>query len=155
MIDCKDSKYIDDCYADLERKQNDLIKQYALDSYGMFDYDLSLGRIQFKQDDIVKVEADFVPAGSFSEEAQSWMWAWANPSVEGRLYEQAESLKTLEQVTGNEMLGHSTFPADEPTAWEIAAMSCSHLDGQGVFAAPVNDLLIFLVLKNITCVQYN
>lgn len=150
MINCKDSKYLDDCYADLERKQSALIEQHSLDSYGMFDYDLSTGRIQFKQDDILKVEADFVPVGSFSEQDQSWMWAWANPSVEGAIYEQAESLKILEQKTGNDMLSNSTFPADESTAWEIAAMSCDHFDGAGVFAAPINDLLIFLVLKNIT-----
>lgn len=150
MINCKDTKYLDNCYAELERKQEALIKQHGLDAYGMFDYDLSTGKIQFKEGDIVKVEADFIPAGSFSEEGQSWMWAWANPSVEGALHEQAESLKALEQKTGNDMLSDSTFSADESTAWEIAAMSCDHLDGQGVFAAPINNLLIFLVLKNVT-----
>ncbi|MFC1684397.1 DUF6882 domain-containing protein [Pseudomonadota bacterium] len=151
MINCKDTKYLDNCYAELERKQDALIKQHRLDAYGMFDYDLTTGKIQFKdENDIVKVEANFVPAGSFSEESQSWMWAWANPSVEGALKEQAESLKALEQKTGNEMMSHSTISADEATAWEITAMSCDLLDGQGVFAAPVSDLLIFLVLKNVT-----
>ncbi|HEC15210.1 MAG TPA: hypothetical protein ENI99_01340 [Sedimenticola sp.] len=150
MNDYKSSKYIDDCYAELERKQAALMQDYSLDAYGMFDYDLNAGRIQFKQGVVTKVEADFIPVGSFSEEAGSWMWAWANASVRGALLEQAESLKELEAKTGEEIFGNSTFPADAATAWEMAAIACDHFNGQGVFAAPVQGLLIFMVLNNLT-----
>ena len=150
MIDYKSSKYIDDCYAELERKQAALMKDYSLDAYGMFDYDLNTGRIFFKQGVVTKVEADFIPVGSLSEEAESWSWAWANASVKGELLEQAESLKELQSKTGEEIFGNSTFPADIGTAWEMAAIACDHFNGQGTFAAPVEGLLIFMVLNNVT-----
>lgn len=125
------------------------MKEYSLDAYGMFDYDLNTGRIQFKQGTVTKVEADFIPIGSFNEKAESWMWAWANASVKGDLLEQAESLKELGNKTGDEIFGNSTFPADSGMAWEIAAMACDHFKGQGTFAAPISGLLIFMVLNNV------
>jgi len=51
------------------------------------------------------------------------------------------------------MLNHGkteTISADETTAWEIAAMASDHYQGQGIFAAPVEGLLIFMVLNNVS-----
>ncbi len=152
MVDIANSKYLDDCYTELERKQAALIEEYKLDSYGGFDYNMDKGTIEFKDGSVVKLTANFVPVGSFNEEQQSWMWAWANGGVTGEINEKAESIKVLEDKTGNEVFGSKTFPADESSAWEIAAMACEHYQGQGVFAAPIADLLIFMVLSEVTIV---
>jgi len=152
VIDIENSKYLDDCYTELERKQAALIEGYQLDSYGGFDYNMSKGTIEFKQGSDVKVTANFVPVGSYNEEQQSWMWAWANGGVTGEINERAESIKVLEDKTGNEIFSSKTIPADEGLAWEIAAMACNHYQGEGVFAAPIADLLIFMVLSDVTFV---
>ncbi|MFC1602050.1 DUF6882 domain-containing protein [Pseudomonadota bacterium] len=152
MIDIANSTYLDDCYAALEQKQADLIKDYQIDSYGGFDFDMSKGTIEFKQGPVVRVTANFVPVGSFNEELQSWMWAWANGGVTGELNEKAETIKVLEDKTGNEVFSSETFPVDESSAWEIAAMACDHYQGQGIFAAPIEGLLIFMVLSDVTTV---
>ncbi len=152
MIDMANSKYLDDCYTALEQKQAALIDEYRIDSYGGFDFDMNRGTIEFKQGAVTRVTASFIPVGSFNEAQQSWMWAWANGGVTGKMNEKAETIKVLEDKTGNEIFSAETFPADEGTAWEIAAMACDHYRGQGVFAAPVEGLLIFMVLNDVTAV---
>ncbi|VAX05603.1 hypothetical protein MNBD_GAMMA26-1633 [hydrothermal vent metagenome] len=153
MTNYDDTKYVDDCYTELEQKQAALLKQYKLDSYDSFDYNMTTGRIQYFQGTIVKVEADFIPIGSLNEEDQSWMWAWENPSVTGELREQSLTIKELAPRIGDALFERSTFQSNEGTAWEIAAMACKHFNSQGVFAAPLSGLLIFLSLSNITVVE--
>lgn len=149
MLDIANSKYIDDCYVALEEKQAALIAEYQIDSFDMFDFDMSKGTIEFKQGSIVMVTANFVPVGSFNEEQQTWMWAWANGGVTGELNKKAETVKVLEDKTGNEVFSSETSSADMGTAWEITAMACDHYQGQGVFAAPIEGLLIFMVLNDV------
>lgn len=150
MLDIANSKYIDDCYAALEEKQAALIAEYQIDSFDMFDFDMIKGTIEFKQGSIVMVTANFVPVGSFNEEQQTWMWAWANGGVTGELSKKAETIKVLEDKVGNEEFSSETFSADMSSAWEITAMACDHYQGQGVFAAPIEGLLIFMVLNDVT-----
>lgn len=69
------------------------------------------------------------PVGSFHEEEQTWMWAWANGGVTGEINEKAETIKTLEDKTGNDVFVSETVTADEGTVWEIAAMACDHYQG--------------------------
>ncbi len=152
MINIANRKYLDDCYNALEQKQAALVQEYQIDSFGGFDFDMSKGTIEFKQGAIARVKANFVPVGSFNEGQQTWMWAWANGGVTGEINEKAETIKVLEDKTGNEIFGSETFPVDEVSAWEIAAMACDHYQGQGVFAAPIEGLLIFMVLNDVTTV---
>jgi len=150
MLDIVNSNYLDDCYTALEEKQAALIEEYQIDSFDMFDFNMAKGTIEFKQGTIVMLVADFVPVGSFHEEQQTWMWAWANGGVTGEINEKAETIKILEDKTGNDVFASEAVTADESTAWEIAAMACDHYQGQGIFAAPVEGLLIFMVLNDVT-----
>ncbi len=152
MLEMTNSKYLDDCYTTLEQKQAALVDEYQIDSFGGFDFDMNKGTLEFKQGSIVRLTANFIPVGSFNEEQQTWMWAWANGGVTGELNEKAETIKVLEDKTGNEIFSSETCPADESSAWEIAAMACDHYQGQGVFAAPIEGLLIFMVLSEVTSV---
>jgi len=153
MANYNDTQYVDDCYDELEKKQSTLLEQYKLDAYDSFDYNMTTGRIQYFQGTIVKVEADFIPIGSLNEEDLTWMWAWENPSVTGELREKSISIKKLANRIGDELFENSTFQSNEGTAWEIAAMASNHFNSQGVFAAPLSGLLIFLSLSNITVVE--
>ncbi|MCK5002912.1 MAG: hypothetical protein KAJ92_05915 [Gammaproteobacteria bacterium] len=152
MLDIGNSKYLDDCYAVLEQKQAALIEQYQIDSFDMFDFDMLKGTIEFKQGSTVMVKADFIPVGSFNEDQETWMWAWANGGVTGEILQKAESIRVLDAKTNNDVFNTETVSADEGLAWEIAAMACDYYQGQGVFAAPVEGLLIFMVLNDIECV---
>lgn len=150
MLNIANNEYLDDCYKALEKKQAALIEQYQIDSFDMFDFNMLKGTIEFKQGSIVMLAANFIPVGSFNEELESWMWAWANGGVTGELNKKAETIKVLEDKTGSEVFGSETFPVDENAAWEIAAMACDHYQGQGIFAAPIEGLLIFMILNDIT-----
>ncbi|MDH3342947.1 MAG: hypothetical protein OEM07_04410 [Gammaproteobacteria bacterium] len=149
MLDITNNNYLDDCYAALEEKQAVLIEKYQIDSFDMFDFDMVKGVIEFKQGSTVMVSANFVPVGSFNEAEQTWMWAWANGGVTGEMRQKAESIKVLNAKTDNEVFETEMVSADETIAWEIAAMACDHYQGEGVFAAPVEGLLIFMVLNDI------
>ena len=150
MLDITNISYLDDCYKVLEEKQAALIEKYQIDSFDMFDFDMLKGTIEFKQGSTTMVTANFIPVGSFIEDQKTWMWAWANGGVTGEIRQKAESIKVLDAKTNNDVFNTETVSADEGIVWEIAAMACDHYQGQGVFAAPVEGLLIFIVLDNIT-----
>ena len=150
MINIANSSYLDDCYKVLEEKQGALIEKYQIDSFDMFDFDMLKGTIEFKRGSTVMVTADFIPVGSFIEDQETWMWAWANGGVTGEIHQKAESIKALDAKTDNDVFNTETVSADEGLAWEFAAMACDHYQGQGIFAAPVEGLLIFMVLNNVT-----
>lgn len=150
MLDIANSGYLDDCYAVLEEKQAALVEEYQIDSFDMFDFNMIKGTIEFKRGSVVMVTANFIPVGSFNEDQQTWMWAWANGGVTGEINDKAETIKILEDKTGNDVFGTETVSADESTTWEIAAMACDHYQGQGGFAAPVEGLLIFMVINDVT-----
>lgn len=149
MLDMANSDYLDECYTVLEEKQAALVEEYQIDSFDMFDFDMLKGTIEFKQDSVVRVVANFIPIGSLNEDQQTWMWAWANGGVTGEIRQKAETIKVLNDKTDNDVFETETVSADEGIAWEIAAMACDHYQGQGVFAAPIENLLIFMVLNDV------
>ncbi|MCK4704307.1 MAG: hypothetical protein KAT90_02400 [Gammaproteobacteria bacterium] len=155
MLNMTNSDYLDECYTVLEKKQAALVEDYQIDSFDMFDFNMLKGTIEFKQNSDVKVKADFIPIGSFNEDQQTWMWAWANGGVTGEIRQKAETVKVLAAKTDNDVFESETVSADEGIAWEIAAMACDHYQGQGVFAAPVEGLLIFMVLNDVVCIKGN
>lgn len=136
----------------LRVKQQQLTESNGLGTYPTFWFDQETGLLQFKDSSgQVRVEATVIPIGSFSTASNTWKWSWANESVLGPLREKAESLKGLYELTGMNIFEMPVFEADEPMAWEVAAMSVRYLESLGVYRMPMRggELMIFVAIESI------
>ena len=72
------------------------------------------------------------------------MWSWSNDAVLPALRQLAESLKSLEDITGLEVFGQAKpFDADVPMAWKLAAICVKHLGALGCYRGPSADSELF------------
>jgi hypothetical protein len=87
--------------------------------------------------------------GSWSSESDTWMWAWANQTVEPGF--SAESARLRDTASGRRGLAAMTtgkFPARKPFAVELALHAAALLGAQGVFPGPFGQGLLFIAAMN-------
>ncbi len=122
------------CIVELNAKQEKIAEIALLEPVA----DLSRATIQLVDGEDVFIETEVVPIGSRGVQSGSWMWAWANPSMQG-LGERAKALRELGATTGRgEFLRAQPFPASEGEALAFAAMACHHLDAVGIYTTSAN-----------------
>ncbi|MDC0601626.1 hypothetical protein OAP14_01220, partial [Aliiglaciecola sp.] len=139
MDDEEFQSFIDSSYDDLEKKQSYLENQFGLGHFERYDLEPKNERIIFRSSDGKKVQANFIPIGTFSPGSGSWMWGWNNSAFTDSLRVKAESLKLLSEITGFEMFSNPTSEVDEDMAWEMVAMAVHTLKSEGVYRAPANN----------------
>lgn len=125
--------------AELEAKQDALIKEYGIGSYPRWLFDQETEKLQFfDEKDRPVLEADVLQIGSYSPKSNSWMWGWANSTVLLGLRQKAERIKELEGLTGVGLFGaeHAFQVDDEAMAWDLTAFTVKHLGLIGCYRAP-------------------
>jgi hypothetical protein len=138
--------FLNSCYAELQEKQDILINQSGLMRYEDFLFDQTTRSIQFKNNGEVGLEFSVVLVGSWSSKSNSWMWAWANESVENELRVETSRIRELAELTGNSIFTEEKFKADEMKAHELTSMAVHHLDALGMYIIPTEGLKSFLAL---------
>lgn len=146
MTDEQFDEYVDQCYEELELKQGQLFEKYYLGNYESYWFDQESASLQFKNAEKVELEFEVIPIGSWSSASKSWMWSWANQSLNEKLKAQTTKLKDLANFTGFDTFESATFDADEMMAHEITAMAVHHLEALGLYILPSKNLKIFLAL---------
>jgi hypothetical protein len=149
MDDDEFQSFLDSSFDDLEKKQSYLENEFGLGHFDRYDLEPENERIIFSSANGKKVQANFIPIGTFSPENSSWKWAWSNPAFSNSLRIKAEKLKLLSEITGFEMFSNPTSEVDEDMAWEMVAMAVHALKSQGVYRAPANNLWYFYGLHNV------
>ena len=150
MTDEEFDQFVTQATEQLRQKQARLRAEYGLGEYADFWFDQDSGTLQFKDSTgKIGLEATITSLGSFSSKSKTWQWSWANESVVPRLREKAESLKGLFELTGMNIFRLPVFGADEPTAWEVAAMAVRYLESLGAYRMPFGKLMVFLAIETI------
>lgn len=149
MTDEEFQIFLDNCFEELEEKQQELIDKFDLGSFQKFEFDFDKGEIYFLNDGKTEVQANIIPIGSFNSESKTWMWAWANEGFPENLRTKSAQLKQLKEITGFDIFGNEMSDIDEDMTWEIAGMSLNLLTSQGVYRGPVNNTQYFYALDNV------
>ena len=146
MTDKEFNTFLDNCYQELEEKQNLLMSEYNLGKYGKYWFDQITETIQFKEDGKVELEFYVVLIGSWSSKSNSWMWAWANKSITEELRSKSIKIKELANYTGFNVFEKEAFEADEAMAHELTSMAVHYLNALGMYIVPSDNLKSFLAL---------
>ncbi len=139
MTDSEFEDYLDHANDDLQRKQDALQKEYRIGSFARWWFEQATAKLQFFDDkDHLSLEADIIDIGSYSQNSNTWKWAWSNETVLPELRVKSEKLKELEAITGFDLFGNgSAFEIDsEDMAWEFTALAVQYLGTIGAYRAP-------------------
>lgn len=82
--------------------------------------------------------------GSFDSAGGSWLWAWANPSIEDSLKRDSLRVRDYGQRRKIKRLTSAALQCTEADAWLMAAFACKHCAAQGVYRGPAGGAFVFI-----------
>ena len=129
-------------------RQDRMIEEFALDTWKRWYWDQNTATITFSTDDVPGVRARIQVVGSLGKRSGTWLWSWDNASILEGAAMGVPFLRAFGEQHGFEKLVTACWPADEVDAWEMTAIACHLLDGDGVYKAPSEEGALFLVLSD-------
>jgi hypothetical protein len=122
---------------------------WRFDQHQRWNLSQETGVLRFSFEDGIVAECPAQAAGSFSESANTWLWAWNNPSVDPALKRDVEKVRAYGQEHG---IAHLTVPewqGDLNDAWSMTAVAVRLCDAQGAFCARVGPMVVFLMFGEV------
>lgn len=98
----------------------------------------------------IKAQAPVHFIGSYSTKESSWLWGWANPSIEAPLTVDALQTKAHGAEKGKVKLTTAKVTCDQKAAWRLAALSCMVCGQQGVYRGPAGDTMVFMAFCEVS-----
>ena len=103
--------------------------------------------ILFADGIVARTEAQII--GTFDTTAQTWMWAWNNPSIVQSLCRAAERVRAFGRKEEIEQLTTATWPATENDAWGMTALACKLCGAQGAYRGPAGATQIYMTFGEV------
>lgn len=113
-----------------------------------WDFDQDTGMLIFTFPDVIaRAPAQII--GTFDSHSKTWLWAWANPSVDADL--KRDSLRVLDygRQHGIEQLTTPKWPADETDGWRMAALANRLCSSNGAYRGPAGNTMVFMTFGEI------
>lgn len=133
----------------LERTQAELEKQFRLSDYERFDVSQDTAELVFSGGGKSDVIAKVVFVGSFSLRSETWLWAWANESINASLTKDLAIVRDHGKTHGFRQLTERGWTTHEDEGWELAAVVNYLLKGKGVYRAPADKTILWLVMTDV------
>jgi hypothetical protein len=141
-------EYKSQCINDLMFLQPEFMKLYDLDSYEEWFYDHGIGVFHFKSTKGRNLYFKYVGVGSFSTNANTWKWAWDNPTTPKHVSRALEKVKSFGTLNNFEKLKTGLFEGDKHIGWEMTAISAKLLSAVGAYHVQQEHLLIYFIFTN-------
>lgn len=151
MTDEQFDEFVNNCYEELEVKQNKMAEFYNIGSYQNYWFDQVTRTLQFKNNEKVELEFDIICIGTWAQKKNTWMWCWVNESFTDECRKDAEPVKKLKKITGFDIFASEGFDCNEEMAFELTAIGVKHLDALGMYRIPgeKSHLYVALMIENI------
>lgn len=146
-------RLVSEAVSELEEKQDRLKIQFGISKHERWDYDQGTGHIVFSNAGVPAVTARFQFVGSISSVNETWLWSWANPSVEQRISEALLTVRAFGEDQKFATLTVPKWPATEEDGWELTAVAARVLNAEGAYWVPGETGSTFLLLMEISRVQ--
>ena len=120
------------CRDELTVKQTGFQKLIA--GAGRWDYDMSESTLTLDE-----MRFETTPIGTYSNEYQSWLWAWANEDFPEVARASSRQLQDLYAVTGFRVFLDEGIGASTADAQDFAALAVHQLGAIGFYRCPSED----------------
>lgn len=149
----KDSKQDFDAFAraveELKLKTAAHQATWHLGEEGNWSVDQDEGKLVFTFKNGVMATAPVQIIGSFNSEDKTWLWGWANPSVNDSLKTDALKVKAYGEQHQISKLTTRKWSGTEDDAWAMAAFAVKLCGTQGAYRGPAGDTKVFMTFGEI------
>jgi len=123
---------------------------WGLDRITRWDLNQDTGQLIFSLPDGLKAEGPAQIIGTYNSEGHTWLWAWANPSIEDKLKVDALKLRKYGEEHHIDRLTTSKWLGTEDDAWSMAAVAVKLCGEQGAYRGPAGATRVFIAFGEIT-----
>src|SRR5215204_2613097 len=129
---------------ELQLKTQAHVEAWGLDRISRWDLSQDEGELVFSFDDGIKVTAPAQIIGSYNAEDHTWLWAWANPSIDEKLQEDALKVRKYGEEHRIERLTTRKWEGTEEDAWAMTALAVKLCGEQGAYRGPAGAARVFI-----------
>jgi len=151
MFDNKiDKNFFDDAITEHNRNNEILNKDWGFDNYQEWGFDQEGGTLFIKFKDESVVEANGQIYGSFSNNDNTWEWAWNNSDIEEHIANDSLRVKEYGERENIDFLAEAIIELpDQNTATYLGSIAEKLNNAQGLFVGQVEEIYIFIGLKGL------
>jgi hypothetical protein len=86
---------------------------------------------------------------TFNLDDNTWLWAWANPSIGDALINDSLKVKAHGEQHDFAKLSTEKWSGSEDDAWGVAAIASKLCDSQGAYRGPAGSTLVFFTFGEV------
>ena len=140
---------VTDAHEYLTQRQETLKREFRLGSWQRYDWSQDARQLVFSSDGVQQVVADIQFVGSFSTGSQTWLWSWANPTVDPVLSRSMEQVRAFGESLRIAQLTTARWEASETDGWEMTSIAAFVLQSCGAYRSPLDDGFTYMVMSAI------
>lgn len=133
--------------------QERLRKEFKLGEWPRYDWDQDTATLIFSDQSGPRVVATIEFVGSISTRSNSWLWAWANDSLDERVKGRINKVREFGAERGLDQLTESLWEADEIDGWEMTSIAGRVLNAQGSYRTPKDSGFTYMLMMDIQWVS--
>jgi len=141
----KYEKYTDKACQKLTEFQKKFRKKYDLDSYENWFYNQSSETLKLYSEN-KEIYFKYIPVGTFSQEKNTWLWAWSNKSSVEPKKLRTLKVKEFGEKKKYKNLTNAHFDGDNFTGWELTSIAFDIIGGIGTYRVISEHLEIYFLL---------
>lgn len=149
MTDKEFEAFLMKCQQEVRAKQNLLNEKYELNTYETYTFNKANKSLELKKKGGKVLSFEITCIGSWSQEDESWVWAWSNDNLSEDIREEASILKDLAKDTGYNVFEQGGFKCEEIVARDLAFVSVCKLEAEGIYRITTEEGYLFLALKSL------
>ncbi|WP_372831458.1 DUF6882 domain-containing protein [Pontibacterium sp.] len=133
----------------LTERQDALMRDYKLGEHQRFEWDQSSGVLTFSNNGVPAVRAKIQFVGSVSILSKTWLWSWANPSVDQTVKDQMEWVKGYGEERNFIALTNEQWEGDDDDGWEMTCVAALVLNAQGAYRTESETGYTYMIITDI------
>ena len=142
-------QFLDKADDELVAKQDKLTKDYHLRSYHDFHWSQNDGQLIFSNNGKPGVIADMQFVGDVSCSSKTWLWSWANASIDKRLTHASSVARDYGIANHYDKLSTAEWKADQVDGWDMTAITAKLTNAVGAYRSPYSPGYDFLIITDI------
>ncbi|HEV7743546.1 MAG TPA: hypothetical protein VGO56_01000 [Pyrinomonadaceae bacterium] len=129
--------------------KTDAHKQVWADRIDHWDLNQESGNLVFSLKDGMKAVCPAQIIGTYNSKDQTWLWAWANPSIEEKLKVDALKLKKYGEDHHLDRLTTCKWVGTEEDAWAMVSLAVKLCEEQGAYRGPSGSTSVFMAFGEV------
>ena len=135
---------------ELKLKTEGHAKVWGLDRIERWDLSQESGQLVFSLPGDMTAVAPAQIIGTYNTEDQTWLWAWANPSINDKLKVDALKLRKYGEEHHVDKLTKRKWTGTEEDAWAMVALAVKLCEEQGAYRGPAGATHVFIAFGGVT-----